>query len=141
MTDVDLLSDAEHESLLPRVLPAGWKRSAWPIPAFDNMGMGELRGIRVLFSATIESDGQKWIHVSVSRPSRIPTWSDMDAIRRLFIGPERWAYEIHPPAAKHYDNSQDLPPGLRVGMVLHLWARVDGTACLPDFAAARGGRL
>lgn len=137
---VQMLSEAEEEALLPRVLPSGWVRLRAPGPAFDCRGIGGLSGLRVLMSAGVEADGARWLHVSVSRQSRCPSWEDMDAVKRLFIGDERHAYQIHPPRAEHFA-APPLPAGPRVGTVLHLWAPVDGAPRLPDFLRARGGAL
>jgi hypothetical protein len=137
-----MLSEVEEESLLPRVLPTGWVRLDAPGPAFDCHGLGDLRGVRVLVSASVEEDGRKWLHVSVSRPSRCPSWDDMDAVKRLFVGDERVAYQVHPPLRDHYDVTQHgIPMNARAGHVLHLWAPLDGVPPLPDFLRARGGTL
>ena len=136
-----MLSEAEEESYVPRVLLAGWLRHHdWPGPAFDCHGDGALRGLRVLMSAGIEEDNRRWLHVSVSRPGRCPSWEDMDAVKRIFIGDQRVAYQVHPPRSEHYDRPAGVA-GPRVGMVLHLWAPLEGTAPLPNFLAARGGTL
>lgn len=127
------LSEEEEESYLPAVLPAGWTRIPADGPAFQNVGgLGPLRGVRVLVSVSIEEDGRRWMHVSVSRPTRCPSWEDMDATKRIFIGDHRVAYQVHPPRAEHYDLNRT---------VLHLWAPVEGDPPLPNFLRARGGTL
>jgi len=140
MSGYRMLSEAEEESYMPRVLPTGWRRIPAAGPAFDCHGLGSLSGMRVLLSAGVEEDGRRWLHVSASRPNRIPSWEDMDAIKRIFIGDARTAYQVHPPRAEHYN--VPLPASLpRVGMVLHLWSPLEGEPPLPNFLRARGGTL
>lgn len=132
------LSEARIEGLLPLVIPASWERAQWPIPAFACVSIGNpLRGLAVLFDAGIEADEHEWMHVSCSRPDRNPSWEDCVAVKRLFIGDERYAYQVIPPGRDHYNLGK---PG-RGNHVLHLWARVDGASALPDFLATRGGTL
>lgn len=127
--------DAYEEDLLPRVLPAGWHRLRAPGPAFECDGIGGLRGVKVLFSIGVEEDGRQWIHVSLSRRGRVPSWDDCVAVKRIFLGDARYAYQVIPPQADHYDLGM---PGLHV---LHLWALVAGESALPNFLRARGGTL
>lgn len=61
-------------------------------------------------------------------------------MKRIFIGDERVAYQVHPPRKDHYAAAA-LPPGPRVGTVLHLWAPLEGRPPLPNFLRARGGTL
>lgn len=129
------IPEADEEALIPRILPAGWQRSD-ELPVFDCHGIGELRGVRVLFSAGVEDDGRVWLHVSLSRPNRCPSWEDCVAVKRIFIGDDRTAYQVIPPQRDYYNCGL---PG-RGQYVLHLWAPMDGTA-LPDFLRARGGTL
>lgn len=139
MITLKMIPEAEEEALLPRVIPDGWYRINAPGPSFIcNSLTNPLRGVSVIFTASVEGDGRRWIHLSVSRPDRIPGWEDLSAVKRIFIGDERFAYQVIPPQREHYT----LPdrPG-RSGKVLHLWAPVDGEPPLPNFLAARGGTL
>jgi len=133
-----MISEAEEESYVPGVLPAGWVRLEAPGPAFICQGLGGLRDVMVLFSVGVENDGRKWIHVSLSRPNRLPSWEDIQAVKDLFIGTERYAYQVLPPKLEHYSLPQGRP---RSGYVLHLWAPVSGEPPLPNFLKARGGTL
>ena len=68
-----------------------------------------------------------WLHVSVSHRNRLPTWAEMALAKRLFIGPERWACQLHPPAAEHVNLHS---------RVLHLWAPWRASDWpLPDLSA------
>jgi hypothetical protein len=134
VTTFKMLSEAEEESYLPRVLPVGWMRIRAAGPAFDHVN-----GLRVLVSAGVEEDGRKWLHVSASRPNRCPSWEDMDEVKRVFVGDARTAYQVHPPRQEHYNYGSGRGP--RVGTVLHLWAPLEGDPPLPNFLRARGGTL
>lgn len=58
------------------------------------------------------SNGGGWDHVSVSYPSRTPTWEEMCFVKNLFFLPEEIAVEYHP-AKSEYKN---LHPHC-----LHIW--------------------
>lgn len=86
-------------------------------------------GIMVIVSGAIEKDERRWLHVSVSRPDRIPSHLDMASIKDAFIGPEVYAYAVYPPRSKYVN----LHP-----TCLHLWACLDGPR-LPEFSEIVGG--
>lgn len=71
------------------------------------------RGLTVLFSA-----GMGWEHVSVSRRSRLPTYEDLDEIRREFWGPKDTVMQLFVPKADHVNAHP---------YCLHLWRPIDGT--------------
>jgi hypothetical protein len=60
----------------------------------------------------IASTAEGWDHVSVSTPTRCPTWEEMVAIKRHFFRRNEWAFELHPPEAQNI-NVHDY--------CLHLW--------------------
>lgn len=64
-------------------------------------------GLRV-----IACSGDGWDHVSVSREGRIPSWEDMEKIKRIFFKDDETAMQLHVPPAKHVN----IHPN-----VLHLW--------------------
>lgn len=127
------LSDAEQEALLPRVLPAGWIR----VPVNADTAVFEKHGaIRVLVGASIEDDGLRWQHISVSRRNgRMPDWFILKEVKDLFAGPEALALQLVLPRSEHYD------AGAVTGVdVAHLWVCLDRRP-VPDFRAARGGTV
>lgn len=75
--------------------------------------------LRVISSgeATGASGVECWEHVSVSLPSRCPTWSEMCFVKELFWGENETVLQFHP-ARKQYVNIHEF--------VLHLWKK-DGT--------------
>lgn len=89
--------------------------------------------IQVLWSMSRESDGEIWIHVSLcgrSGPKALylPTYEDVKRVKQDFLG-DAWAYQVFPDQ-RHYINQNPF--------VLHLWARMDGAAVLPDFTHGLG---
>lgn len=94
----------------------------------DGYACQSLDGLRVIVSGAVEADGRRWLHVSVSRSDRLPSWEDMTRVKALIIGPDRYAYQIHPPAILHVN----LHP-----RVLHLWSCWDAPdgKVLPEFSS------
>lgn len=86
-------------------------------------------GLFVIRSVSKEEDGHLWIHVSVSRRSRIPSYDDLKLIKKLFIGDDLHAYQCFVPSKDHINIHE---------FVLHLWARQDGKSGLPDFSHGSG---
>src|SRR5687767_12864978 len=52
----------------------------------------------VVWSASRERDGRRWIHASCSRPSKMPSWEDVREMKDVFIGKGRRALQVLPPA-------------------------------------------
>lgn len=99
---------------------AGWRA--------PRLGAGA--GLLAIVSGTMELDGRRWIHVSFSRRDRMPSYDDVVLVKRLFIGRDRKAIQVHVPESEHVNIHR---------YCLHLWHCVDGDG-LPDFRA-RGGRM
>lgn len=114
---------------LPRVLPAGWRQ-------FDAADDGARYvcsdGRFVIISAATEADGKRWLHVSCSRASRLPSWEDLADVKAIFVGAERYAYQVLPPRSRHVNINPH---------VLHLWSCLDADkgAALPEFSGMIGG--
>lgn len=60
----------------------------------------------------IASDGEGWEHVSVSLPSRTPTWEEMCYIRDIFWQDNDCVVQFHPPKSEYVNNHPNC---------LHLW--------------------
>jgi len=73
--------------------------------------------IKVIESIAVETDGRRWLHVSVSKPSRhkMPSYEDVQWARKLFIGEDRECYQVFPPAPRY----------VNINPVLHLFACLD----------------
>jgi hypothetical protein len=70
----------------------------------------------ILFNKTvlriIASSDDNWDHVSVSTANRVPTWEEMEYIKRLFFRSDEVAMQLHMPIVSHI-NIHDY--------CLHLW--------------------
>ena len=83
-----------------------------------------------MVSAAKEADGRRWGHGSVSRGDRkLPTYEDLQTLKRFVFGPHRKAIQVFPANAEHEDFAGKL---MRLVQVLHLWSCEDGDV-LPDF--------
>ncbi len=60
----------------------------------------------------LASIGAGWEHVSVSTPTRCPTWEEMSWVKRAFFKKNEWALEYHPPEAENINKHP---------FCLHLW--------------------
>lgn len=84
--------------------------------------------LMVLVSKSLEADDKMWLHVSLSRPSRLPTWQDLRRVKDAFVGKDRKAIQVLP-ADSEYVNIHPF--------VLHLFCCLDGDV-LPDFRRGTG---
>lgn len=74
------------------------------------------QAIAVIEDIGVKADGKRWLHVSVSKPNKkMPSYEDIQLVRKLFIGEDRECYQIFP--------SQDRY--VNFFNVLHLWCCVD----------------
>jgi hypothetical protein len=59
-----------------------------------------------------EDRDHKWEHVSVSLPTRCPTWEEMCLVKSLFWSDEDTVVQFHPPKSEYVNNHS---------FCLHLW--------------------
>jgi len=78
---------------MPRVLPSKWAE----LP-FDGLSKKYRRVDRLQVIATVDlhKDGRKWLHVSLSRHDRLPSYSDLLEVKDLFVGREHKAIQVFP---------------------------------------------
>jgi hypothetical protein len=99
----------------------------------DGLMWQRLRGeaIKVIESVAVEKDGKRWLHVSVSKPTKkMPTYEDIQTARKLFIGEHRECYMVFPPAHRY----------VNINPVLHLWTCLDQEeGVLPQFDGVVNG--
>jgi hypothetical protein len=114
------MRDLPVSAYLPRVLPDGWR-------VIDRWGDGyryiHRGGLRVICD-TAPIDGREWMHVSCSREDRLPSWDDMKHAKETFVGNDRYAYQVFPPASKYVNHHP---------FVLHMYVALTGKPPLPDF--------
>jgi hypothetical protein len=89
-----------------------------------------LSGLSVIVSAAIEDDGHAWGHLSVAMPTRLPSWTEMRALKDAFVG-DREAVTVHPRQSNYVSIHR---------FCLHLFWRLDGTWPLPEFSGVVAGR-
>lgn len=106
---------------LPRVLPDGWSI----LQRFsDGYVLQERAGLRVIASTAPHEDGRDWLHVSISREKRLPSYDDLKYVKSVIVGNDRWAAQFFPPASEHVNIHQ---------FCLHLWTPLTGTLPWPNF--------
>lgn len=70
----------------------------------------------------VATSGDGWDHVSVSRTTRPPNWTEMDFVKRLFFRPDEVAMQLHVAERNHIN----VHP-----YCLHLWRPLIGSIPLP----------
>jgi hypothetical protein len=81
--------------------------------------------LKVMEDVAVKADGKRWLHVSVSKPNhKMPTYDDLQEVRRLFIGEDRESYMVFPTKDRY----------VNIHNVLHLWSCLDQpSGVLPHF--------
>lgn len=82
-----------------------------------------ISGLNILRSISETNDGRKWLHVSVSRPDRMPEWMEIKKVKENFIGKDREAIQMFP-KEKDYVNVHKY--------CLHLWSPLEDFSQLPN---------
>ena len=118
-TAAEVLS-IDDVGVLPRVLPASYQQMDRTV---DGVAYVRRDGLSVIVSVARELDGKRWLHVSCARAKQLPSWQDLRDLKDLFIGAERTALQVLPPANKHVN----IHP-----FCLHLFSCLDGDVT-PDF--------
>jgi hypothetical protein len=77
-----------------------------------------LLSMLIVSESVHEANGQRWLHVSVSHSSRMPTWGELQTVKSIWIG-DRVAYHVLPRAVKFTEDADDA-------YTLHLWCPLDG---------------
>lgn len=109
-----------------RVYPDGWSIvQRWG----DGFALVERSGLSVLVT-TAPYEDREWMHVSLSRRDRIPSYDDMKYVKEVVIGNDRWAAQLFPPASEHVN----IHP-----FCLHLWVPLGGPLPWPNFG--EGGTI
>ena len=87
-----------------------------------------LTGASVIVSATEELDGRAWVHFSMARADRLPTWEELVEGKEAFLGRESKAIMVLAPRSQWVN----IHPNC-----LHLFVCLDGDV-LPDFTHGSG---
>lgn len=106
---------------LPIVLPVGWRRDA---ESEDGARyVNSITRMSIIVSGARELDGKRWVHVSVARPERMPSWEDLVFAKEFILGRETTALQVIPPRSRYVNQHP---------YCLHVWHCVDGDVT-PDF--------
>ena len=81
-------------------------------------GAFQLDGLQII----APPDYSGFDHVSVSRKGRVPNYSEMKRVKRIFFGPDEWAMELHAPPSRHINVNSN---------VLHLWRPTEKELPIP----------
>src|SRR5258706_15675340 len=87
------------DDYVPAALPPHWTRRA---DAYDVAVYTRQDRLRVIVSTAEEADGRSWMHISVAREQRLPSWQDLRDAHDLFAGLDRFAYQVISPNRAHY---------------------------------------
>jgi hypothetical protein len=115
-----------------RASEARLRRHRWKCthPGADGLGRWEhrARGLTLIHSVAVESDGHTWEHVSLSRhDGRLPDWEQLRDAFREVCGPDALGVVVIPPEDEHVD----------IAEVAHAW-RCLTRRPLPDFTQGTG---
>ena len=99
------------------------------INGFSFIGKKEqAAGLTVIVSVDKELDDKHWLHVSMSRKNRIPTYTDMCLVKDIFIGTDKKAIQVFPKEREKVNLME---------YCLHLFHCLEGDV-LPDFTRGSG---
>jgi hypothetical protein len=84
----------------------------------------------VIESVSRERDERLWLHVSLARRDRLPTWDELRDVKQQFLGSHVEAYVVLPPISRYVNV---------LSTCLHLWTCLDAPrGVLPDFSGGTG---
>lgn len=96
-------------------LPPGWE--ARIIGPNDAIYLCKKRKLHVVLSIiTPDNWVGQWVHVSYSHPHRTPNHNITMVVKKLFVGENREALSIYPPASRYVNTHEHC---------LHLWSPLD----------------
>lgn len=81
-------------------------------------GAFQVKGVTI-----ISSDGAGWDHVSVSLPSRCPSWNEMEIVRGWFFENDETVIQFSPPRNSERVNYHEY--------CLHMWRNQNEAVALP----------
>jgi hypothetical protein len=116
------------EKYRPATVPLGWRKLPHPMVMNYYERIGDKLAV-IVSACKWPGDPQPdrvWLHVSMSRKNKLPTYQDMAEVKELFVGKERKALQIFAEESQHVN----IHP-----YCLHLWCLVEGDDGLPDFGA------
>lgn len=92
------------------ILPPSWAEIKPIMPL--SRAYVNLNGLRVLVSIDIMQNNKEYLHISVSREDKLPSWADMKTAKSIFIGTEKEAFHVLPKESEFVNFCKNC---------LHLW--------------------
>ena len=96
-------------------IPIGWDHVSDRI-ANASSYRKHCTSLQVLLSVDTMTDETSFIHLSVSRGKKIPSWEDLTLCKRLFIGDGLEAYQVMPKEEDYINVCKTC---------LHIWCPID----------------
>lgn len=112
------LRELEHCRIRSPEIDAWFTGADASIAGLFSLRCGETGGVL----AIIATSGEGWDHVSVSLERRIPTWTEMEFVKRRFFRDDETAMQLHVPPADHINHHP---------YCLHLWRPLAGFGEIP----------
>ncbi len=106
-------------------------RGDWSTPTPygpDGWYFVHLNGDASVIVSTGDHGDVEWIHASIARTDRLPSYEDLKLLHAAVFG-DGWAYQVFAPPSDHVNIHEHA---------LHLFGRLDGAAVLPDFTDGTG---
>lgn len=94
--------------------PDGWRM----------LGDDGTSSIIITCAAHGDAEPIEYVHASIAREERLPSYPDLVQLHHAVWGTKGWAYQVFAPKADHVN----IHPH-----ALHLWGRLDGEPVLPVF--------
>lgn len=108
---------------LPAV-PGHWRRFESPITkGLATSWKHALTEMTVLRSLSTMKNGERWIHVSVALPRRLPSWEELTKIKNEFLGRDANAIQVLA--------SDDTHVNIHY-FCLHVWQPLQESSRLPN---------
>ena len=118
----------EETTFFPKPNAIFKERKEWEKKTQGISRAWEFNGLLVMASVGIMQDDREWLHVSFSRKSKLPTYADLQLVKREFIGKDKKALMIFPEEINYVNINKNC---------LHLWYSPDNP--IPEFSV--GGSI
>ena len=103
----------------PLILPSNWKEGPLPGSLAGAEGASYARddGAVSVIATREPHEGTTWLHISLARRDRYPTWEEIRFIKDLFVGRDKDAVMILPHEVDYINIHKNC---------FHLYHRLDG---------------
>lgn len=105
---------AHNRTYLNRTIPFEWIITSI---RGNSASYRHLLSMLIVRESIHTSNGQRWLHVSVSHSSRMPTWGELEIVKSIWIG-DRTAYHVLPRAVQLAEDRDDA-------YTIHVWCPLD----------------